>query len=324
MYSRWYEVAVVLLWLAAMSWLVGKKVLPSLMIGEPPDAVSILEAQDEDRPTGWSMFFNGRELGWAINTAGTRLDGSTELRTRVHFNELPLDEIVPKWARKMLGEFADLKSQMEMETRSRMVFDDQGKLLWFESSVQFEPGVSAIEVRGVIEGSMVSLNLNSGTFKYETEMSIPRNAMLDDALSPQAHLPGLRQGQKWTLKLYSPLRPPGSPAEILQAEVEGVQPMRWNNRAVDTWLVTYRGDPGSILGGSDEPVQTLWVDPDGSVLKQQATLFDMTVTFVRLGSEEAAALAEEVEEEQLSGSTEAVGHQRSGIRDQALEIKHQE
>ena len=45
MHSRWYSVAVVLLWLATMGWLVSQKVLPSLVIGEPPDYQAILAVQ---------------------------------------------------------------------------------------------------------------------------------------------------------------------------------------------------------------------------------------------------------------------------------------
>ena len=42
MYSRWSNVAVVILWLSAMGWLMAEKVLPPLLIGEPPKSLSAL------------------------------------------------------------------------------------------------------------------------------------------------------------------------------------------------------------------------------------------------------------------------------------------
>ena len=36
-----------------------------------------------------------------------------------------------------------------------------------------------------------------------------RKAMLQDAMSPQGLLPGLREGQTWTMEVYGPLRPLG-------------------------------------------------------------------------------------------------------------------
>ena len=302
MYSRWYEVAVVLLWLATMSWLVTRKVLPALLVGEPPDSRAILEAQQDDLPTCWSMAWEGRPLGWALSTTSLQLDGSTKVRSRVHFDELPLHEMIPGWLELILPPLDEVETQLQMETQSILVFNSEGQLSSFQSSVQFQPGVDAIEVRGSIDGALVSVSIHSGNLTYQTEVSVPRKAMLGDALSPQALLPDLHTGQTWTVKLFSPLRPPSSPMEILQAKVEGVQPMSWNGRAVDTWLVTYRSDPGSVLGSTDKPREQLWVHPDGTVLKQEVTILDSTMTFVRLPDEEAAALAKKVADQEQAAA----------------------
>ena len=55
---------------------------------------SILEAQQGDLPTCWSMAWEGRPLGWALSTTSLQLDGSTKVRSRVHFDELPLEDVV--------------------------------------------------------------------------------------------------------------------------------------------------------------------------------------------------------------------------------------
>ena len=60
MSSRWFNTAVVVLWLATMSWLVKEKVLPPLLIGEPPSYPEIIEAQNREPPVGWEVFLDGR------------------------------------------------------------------------------------------------------------------------------------------------------------------------------------------------------------------------------------------------------------------------
>jgi hypothetical protein len=78
---------------------------------------------------------------------------------------------------------------------------------------------------------------------------------------------------------------------VLQATVEGIKPMLWYGGTVDTWLVVYRGDPGAGTARTESPRVRLWVRGDGTVLKQEASLLDSTITFVRLSEEEAVARA---------------------------------
>ena len=40
MSNRWFSLAVVLFWLASMSWLVSEKVVPPLRVGDRPAAVA--------------------------------------------------------------------------------------------------------------------------------------------------------------------------------------------------------------------------------------------------------------------------------------------
>jgi len=101
----------------------------------------------------------------------------------------------------------------------------------------------------------------------------------------------LRRGQRWTVELYSPLRPPNDPVEIRIAEVERREPIVWADRTINTWLVVYRDDPGTSLGDQTDPRAWIWVRPDGTVLQQRVRVFGSAITFVRLPPEEAAGLA---------------------------------
>ena len=152
-----------------------------------------------------------------------------------------------------------------------------------------------MKMRGTVDGAKMALWLRVGDLQpFETDVAVPRDAMLGDTLSPQSRLPGLRQGQAWTVESYSPLRPPNSPKEILYAAVESRMPLTWEGRTVDTLVVVYRTDPGNAVGGSGGARGKIWVRRDGTVLKQQVTFFRSTLTFLRMGQQEAASLATKV------------------------------
>ena len=89
MTSTWFNVAVVLLWLATMSWLITQKVVPALLVGEPPNYRTVVEAQQDDPLVGWSMSWNERKVGWAIHRTFPLPDDLTEIHSLVHFDHLP-------------------------------------------------------------------------------------------------------------------------------------------------------------------------------------------------------------------------------------------
>lgn len=291
MYSRPFHVAVILLWLATMSWLVTAKVLPPLLVGDPPSYRTILEARKREPPVGWKMVCNDRQVGWALSSTELLPDGLTEIRSRVRFEEFPLEEVAPGWMRTLLRLVERPVAVLTMEARSTLTLDPLGRLVQFESRVQVDRLKEGIKLRGTVEGAKLSVSVRSGDFSYETEAYLPPNALLSDATSPQTQLPRLRKGQTWTVPAYSPLRPPTDPLEILHATVEGVEPIFWNERPVDTWRVVYRSDPGSGFGFGRGVRSCLWVHPDGRVLRQRATIFDAAMTFERLPDQQATALA---------------------------------
>jgi hypothetical protein len=290
MYPRWFNVAVVGLWLASMTWLVMTKVVPSLLVGEPPSYPVILAAQRADPPVGWTMELDDRRLGWAVSATTPIPQGLTEVRSRVHFDALPLDEMMPDWLRNSLPPLGGLN--VPADSRTTLVFDPLGRLSRFESSVAFESQEAFVKVRGTIDGAKMALWIRVGDVKpYETDVTVPRDAMLGDALSPQSRLPGLREGQTWTVESYGPLRPPTSPKEILIATVQARDTLIWNGEAIDTFLVVYRSDPGAAIGSAGSTRGRLWVRRDGTVLKQQVMILRSTLTFTRLPDRGAADLA---------------------------------
>ncbi len=291
MYPRWFNASVVGLWLATMGWLVTTKVLPSFLVGDPPSYPTILAAQRAEPPVGWGILWNERKLGWAITQTRPLPESITEIRSLVHFNELPLDEMLPEWLRAVLP-LGRQQIPVPVESRSSLVFDPLGKLSRFESSVRLDVQEPFVKLRGTVEGAKMALWLRVGDVKpFETEVAVPRDALLGDTLSTQSRLPGLREGQMWSVESYSPLRPPNSSKELLYAAVDSRVPLTWDGHTEETFLVVYRADAGAAVGHAGDAKGKLWVRPDGTVLKQQVAVFRSSVTFLRMGEQEAAALA---------------------------------
>ncbi len=290
MYSRWVNMAVVLLWIATMGWLVQTKVLPPFLVGEPPSYETILDVDRPEPPVGWRLTVNDRPVGWALTTTTPQPDGLMEIGSHVHFDELPLEQLTPGWFRSLLRLVDEPSLRQAMDARSVLILDPLGRLAQFRSTVGIGAAPELISLRGEVVGNQILLSVRSSEFVYRSEAYLPAKALMNDALQPQTRLPGLRQGQVWTVPMYSPLRPPNSPLEILQAEVEGHDVIPWEDRMQRVWLVVYKNDAGAALGGRQEPRGRLWVHPDGTVLKQEVSLFGSQLTFSRLPADAVPGL----------------------------------
>ncbi len=295
MSSRWYNIAVLGLWLASMGWLVAVKIIIPLLGGDPPNYAAIADSR-YDIPIGWRLLTNGQPVGWALSTAERKRGGETEVRSRVHFDHIPLEELTPSWLRGLLGQVVDFHLERQaMDCESTLTIDAEGCLRRLRSAIHCERVRNVVCLRGKIVGTQLRLTVQSGNFSYSSECFVPPKALAGDTLSPQAWLPGLRSGQSWSVPSYSPLRPPNNPLELLKATVEGQEAMPWCGRMEQVWRVVYRSDPGFGLSSDKAPRGRLWVRRDGAVLRQQAMVFDCVLTFVRLSDDEAAELAEQWE-----------------------------
>jgi hypothetical protein len=295
MHSRWFNTAVVVLWLTTMSWLVTQKVWPLLWFGEPPSTSRVLAAQRNKPMVGWKILLGHHRIGWALTDTKLQPTGLTEIHGRVHFNTLPLGEVAPRWVRsvtRLIGQSID-KLPLAMDARSILTIDALGRLFRFDSKLHFEPWDEAVSVHGEVEGGQVQLQIHvpGSSFKPVT-VPLQSNSLLSDGFSPQpqTELPGLRAGQSWSVPLYNPLWPDRNHPEILRATVESLERIEWNGETVSAWQVVYRSQSGD-RGPDEKPKGKLWVRLDGTVIEQQATVFDSTVSFVRLTDKQAARLA---------------------------------
>ena len=195
MYGRLFNIAIVVFWLATMSWLVTRKVLPAFLVGDPPDYRVIAAAQHAEKLVGWEVLLNGKQIGRAVSAVQCTADGGTQLRSWVHFQQIAWSEAVPHWLLRMLKRFdAPTLDGVSMDARSTVSLEPDGHLQGFDCSVRLEPLLATIDMVGTVVGSRMHVTLQSGQLTYETAIDIPAGFSIDDGVSPQTRLPGLSRG----------------------------------------------------------------------------------------------------------------------------------
>lgn len=288
LHRPWVAPLVVGFWCVTSSWLLATKILPVFEAGAPPDASLSVSAANRLVPVGWTVCWNGTPIGWALTQAQRVDDGGLTVDSRLHCERLPLDEILPVWAGSIVQRSLRSSGSSGLDATGRVVIDPAGRLRSFVSSVTL-PGTQdkvVLEGRAQDPGE-VMISFRAGEFRYVTTRQIPDRAMVGDELSPQATLPGLYEGRRWTVPIYNPLRPGTASLQILHARVGGEETIFWGNRLVNARVVTYREDPSSHR----EPRCRLWVDRSGKVLRHESTLLGSKMEYVRRTDAEAARLA---------------------------------
>jgi hypothetical protein len=298
MMIRWYRLAVFALWLAAMGWLAVYKIVPSFLMGEPP----AYDAADDDsprRPVAWYLYFNERRLGWALSEVAGQSSDTTQIHSLVHFNGLPLDELLPIYLRAMARASTQAAGSAEMEVESNLITNPLNQLVSFDSKLCPKSGQSLVKIEGSVDGDKLKLTVRIGDYNNPNiELPLPESK-IRDSFAPEMELRGLHLGQSWTIISYSPLalashsmdllrgRPP---TEVLFAKVEEHTRTMWNDRMEPTWVVVYRSDASQGRSSEKNIRNRLWVHRDGTVVRQEVFLGDYSLLFVRMPEKDAARL----------------------------------
>ncbi|MBX7167049.1 MAG: hypothetical protein K1X74_12030 [Pirellulales bacterium] len=282
MSNRWLNLAIIALWLASMTWLVVAKVLPPLLVGEPPSYASMLDGGPQH--LAWDILLDDRRVGEARSTLEDRGGLTSQLTSDVRLDGLPLDKVTPPWMvplMKAMGGVNLAGAEISLHAQSWINIDPLGQLIDFTTALSFGELHDFVQIHGEVDEGRLPIEVRCGDLRTRTMGYLPPSGMISDALSPQGRLPGLRVGQRWTEPVYSPLRPGNSPMEILQVSVERQEPLEWQGTLVPTLVVEYRNDAGAKLGADDRVRGRMWVHPRGDVLKQEMYLLETRLIFVR-------------------------------------------
>lgn len=290
MFHRLYTFAVIFCWLASMGWLVGSKIVPSMLPGDPPDYNARLESE-ETAPDAWRIKWEDRLIGYATSDVIHGEDGQAEVRSIVQFTDLPLSAMT----RQFLGVMSALAEPLlpknlnvEMLVTTKLCFSSAGALEHVDTVVDVGDLERLARIVGVVEEDnqlRVEAHVGGDTSRrpLRQKIALPANATLKDALSPRSQVRQLRVGQQWTMPVYRGF-PPNQPVQIIQATVERHEVIVWDGSDVETLLVVYRADPSQIQA-ANEPVGREWVRRDGWVLRQEVSFAGLNMLFERIGDE---------------------------------------
>jgi len=283
---------VIAFWCLTSGWLFVAKILPALQPGSPPGYQALYASGSRIVPVAWSVLWNNVPVGWALTEAERTEDGGLDVASRLHFQRLPVEEVLPSWAGALVQRLLTHQPATTFDATGRLAIDAAGRLRRFTSIVQVPGTAEQIRLEGTVDDGTVQIAIRAGELHYDTSRHLPSHIMIGDELSPQASLPGLYEGRRWTVPIYSPLRPGHSPLEILHAEVGGEETLFWENELKRVHVVSYREDPSSPR----EPRCRLWVDLGGRVLKQESAMLGSQLSFVRRTEEAALKLAADVQQ----------------------------
>jgi hypothetical protein len=297
MAARIYPWFVLVFWLASMSWLIGSKILPPLLGGNPPDYALSLPLQDEKSdPICWRIAWNDRRIGTAASQIIRRPAGGTAQRHVVHFERLPLQAMLSESFgllgsafKPLLGTDSNIEVDILLATELR--FNAQQSFTDFRSKADMGDVREFLVMTGTVQEDG-KLNVvtqfqaplvgqHQQVLKHE--IPLPREALVSDAFAPRPELKNLSVGQRWTIPVYRPF-PPTRTVQIIEAVAERLDVIVWDARDVETVLVVYREEAGSGLHASREPIAREWIRADGTILQREVRLSGLTILFERLTS----------------------------------------
>jgi hypothetical protein len=274
-------------WCVTTGWLMAAKILPAWQSGSPPGQQALYASGSRLVPVAWTVSCADEPIGWALTQTTRSATRGIVVDSHLHFDRLPWNEMLPGWATLLMQRLVPNGEPLALDARGRLAIDERGDLRSFSSVLNLPGADQPLVLTGTVDAGSVTIKVAAGDLRYEVTRHLPSTMMIGDELSPQATLPGLHEGRRWTVPVYSPLRPGRAPLEILHAEVGSEETIYWEGSLVQTHVVAYREDPTS----DREPRCRLWVDRTGRVLRQEAALLGAEVVFVRRSDAEAARMA---------------------------------
>jgi hypothetical protein len=287
MANRVFVSAVFALWLGSMSWLMVDKILPSFHDGQAP----IAAGYEQGKPVAWRVYWGDRAVGHA---ASMRLPGvlnTTNILNHVILEDVPLLDLVPALMRRVVGDIGSMK----FEAHTRLEFDSLDNFANFRSHVSVNEVSPVLELSGKVNGEFLDLKVRFSDVTYEPKVPIGDQAALSEALFPDAKLPYMYVGRRWTEEVYNPFRTPTAPVETLDVEVTGRESLQFGGQTHNVMRVEFRALPAPGVPEEDRLQAIAWVRADdGLVLRQDVYISSSKLRFERLPEEEAAEVGKKL------------------------------
>lgn len=284
--NRIFQSVVLVLWGAAMSWLMVAKIMPPFFQGEPPR----VGARGQAAPIGWRIELHGRPCGTAVSQSVPGVDGTLEVHSRVRLDSVPMPDDAPHWMLSLLKNLGEVR----LDLRNRATFDSLGGLAGFQTRVQVNDLDSIVKMTGRVRDGALLLKMQTGEFVRRTEHPWRAKSLLGGQLSPEAKLLNVYVGRSWREEVYSPFGAPNSPAELLEARVEDEEQLLHDGELIRVRRIVYRSLSAAGVSAEDRRRAVVWVREDGIVLRQDSYFMNVCLRFIRMPRSESEALAEDL------------------------------
>jgi len=291
MANRIFVSSIVVLWLGSMTWLVVERILPSFVSGQPP----AIETYHTNEVVAWNVRWGGERVGYAASVRLEGIAGAVELHNRILLDNAPLIDLAPLWMRHAVGDIGS----MSFDASTRVEFDSLGNFSAFESRISLNDMPSVLSISGRVNDSNLDLKIRSSDISYSIPIYMPDSKTLNEALFPDARLPQMYVGRRWSEEVYSPFHAPNDPIELVQAEVVSLEPMEIQGEIRRLLRVEYRSRAGSGVNKNARLQAVSWVMKDGTVLRYDVYIGGSELRFERLSDSESAKIGVNLFERQL-------------------------
>ncbi|MEO0531328.1 MAG: hypothetical protein AAF266_12255 [Planctomycetota bacterium] len=286
MSNRLYTAAVIVGWLAAMTWLVTDRILPPFFGGDAPAT----RPSNQTEPVAWRIEMSGKPSGFAVMQAVPADGGTKEVHSFLQIDRIEAPKAAPVWLAPLIKSFRNLSFTM----RTRTTYDTIDRLYAFETKMTVGQLESPVLIRGRVVSETLQLTVRVGDLiRRRFEHPWPSDGRLGSDLTPTGKLLPLYEGRRWTSEVFSPFASPGTPLELVEARV--TQRLRFTDEeaSTDAWEVEFRSLEKTGSTDKGRVRASLYVAEDGRVLKQEAYFLGSSITFLRRSDVRSAQLAKE-------------------------------
>lgn len=255
-------VAILLFWAVAAVALFTRDLLPTLMVGAPPDLRSVALADEPERPTRWTILAaddprtsNLRHaVGQVVTETVRERDGYVRMSSEAWFD-----------AGKILHgtRLESVHAEEQVGVTGSCLIDGSGNLDRFRASVRLgdKLGPEVLTLEGKLKQDRLEVSVHGppplGFLMRKHSFPYQPRGLVQSNLGPLDRMPGLQVGQRWRSQVVSPLT-----GQVQQCEVAviGREHITWDNNPVQTLVVS------TSMGLTKART---WVRPDGLVLRQE-------------------------------------------------------
>lgn len=257
---RWL---IVVGWLATTTWWFVRDVAPWLG-ADNLGYRQLLDKRAADESTNWRVLIDGEQVGSILSGVQPKTTGGFAMWSQAMLKSSLIAKTVG------VGGDADVNIHLSADV------SPLGRLTSIEVRLSFRSDQASSSefaaLRGQVEGDELVLQpiFNAQPVGQLIRLRIDPTAPIGGDFSPTDKIPGLWVGRKWATRVIDPqaallgggILTSSPPTREVAHRVVGVEPLAWNNKPWDCFVVEDRH--GDTIGKT-------WVrKADGVVLKQQA------------------------------------------------------